>query len=69
MPMIGGISFGHVDIEGGFLGLYQQDFLDLSDIGLDILIWVCSTVVRRLQVWDRPGIWLRQSPSFLGTLL
>lgn len=36
MPFIGGFSFRHFDLEGGFLDLYQGDYIHLSDIGLDI---------------------------------
>lgn len=36
LPSIGGISFRHVDLEGGFPGLYRQDGVHLSDVGLDI---------------------------------
>ncbi|XP_040200106.1 uncharacterized protein LOC120932066 [Rana temporaria] len=36
MPQIGGLSYRHVDLEGGFTGLYRQDGVHLSDVGIDI---------------------------------
>lgn len=36
MPLINGLSYRHVDLEGGYLGLYRPDGVHLSDVGLDI---------------------------------
>ncbi|XP_077140620.1 uncharacterized protein LOC143805314 isoform X3 [Ranitomeya variabilis] len=36
MPSIGGLSFRHVDLEGGVPGLFQNDWVHLSEIGTDI---------------------------------
>lgn len=36
MPFLDSFSFRHVDLEGGFSGLYRQDGVHLSDVGLDI---------------------------------
>lgn len=36
MPYMNGFSWRHVDLEGGFQGLYRRDGIHLSDIGLDI---------------------------------
>lgn len=36
MPSINGISYRHVDLEGGVRGLYRSDKVHLSDIALDI---------------------------------
>ncbi|KAM5140492.1 uncharacterized protein ACMZJ9_014352 [Mantella aurantiaca] len=37
LPEIGGFSLRHINLEGGEDGLYRQDGVHLSDIGLDIL--------------------------------
>lgn len=37
MPDVYGFSFRHFELEGGISGLYRQDGIHLSDIGLDIL--------------------------------
>ena len=36
MPQLGGLAYRHVDLEGGFTGLYRQDGVHLSDVGIDI---------------------------------
>lgn len=36
MPLLGGFSYRHVDLEGGIPGLYRQDGVHLSDVGADI---------------------------------
>lgn len=36
MPSLGGLTYRHVDLEGGFAGLYRQDGVHLSDVGVDI---------------------------------
>lgn len=36
MPVIGGFSYRHLDVEGGFSGLYRSDSVQLSEVGLDI---------------------------------
>lgn len=33
MPSLGGFAYRHVDLEGGFAGLYRQDGVHLSDVG------------------------------------
>lgn len=36
MPQIGGLSYRHVDLEGGYPGLYRPDGVHLSEVGIDI---------------------------------
>lgn len=36
MPSRNGLSFGHMELEGGLSGLYRPDNVHLSDIALDI---------------------------------
>ena len=36
MPQIGGLSYRHVDLEGGYPGLYRSDGVHLSEVGMDI---------------------------------
>lgn len=36
MPLIGGLSNRHVDLEGDIPGFYRQDGVHLSEVGLDI---------------------------------
>ena len=36
MPQIGGFSYRHVDLEGGYPGLYRRDGVHLSEVGVDI---------------------------------
>ena len=36
MPTIGGLSYRHIDLEGGVPGFYRSDGVHLSEIGLDL---------------------------------
>lgn len=36
MPSINGLSFRHVDLEGGLRGFYRKDNVHLSAVALDI---------------------------------
>ena len=45
-----GFSFRHVDLEGGIAGLYRNDGVHLSDIGLDILNISFQTCIERAAV-------------------
>lgn len=46
-----GISFHHVQLEGGIPGLYREDGVHLSEIGLDILNLDFQTAIEMAAVW------------------
>lgn len=50
MPLLGGFSFYHVDLEGGFPGLYRQDGIHLSDVGLEIFNLGLQNLIERAAV-------------------
>ena len=50
-----GFSCRHWELEGGFPGLYRDDGIHLSDIGLDILNNDLQTCVEQAAVWGSQG--------------
>lgn len=36
LPVIGGFAFRHIELEGFLPGLFREDWIHLSEIGLDI---------------------------------
>lgn len=36
MPYVNGLSYRHIDLEGGLVGFYRSDAVHLSDIALDV---------------------------------
>lgn len=50
LPLLGGFSFRHIDLEGGFPGLYRQDGIHLSDVGLDIFNLGLQTCIEQAAV-------------------
>ena len=50
MPKLGGFSFRHTELEGGFPGLYRQDGIHLSDVGLDIFNSDIQTMIEKAAV-------------------
>lgn len=60
MPTIGGLSYWHVDLEGGILGLYRQDGAHFSDVGLNILNLKLQCGIERAAVvcmMLKPSLW------------
>lgn len=54
MPLLDSFSFWHIDLEGGFSGLYRQDRVHLSDVGLDIFNLGLQTMIEMAALWGRP---------------
>lgn len=50
MPTLSGLSYRHTELEGGFSGLYRQDGIHLSDIGLDIFNMDFQNMIERAAV-------------------
>lgn len=54
---LGIISFRHMELEGNITGLYREDGIHLSDIGLDIFNTNLSTCVEMAVVWGVGDRW------------
>ena len=46
-----GISFRHVELEGGIQGLYRDDGIHLLEVGLDIFNSDMQTCIEMAAVW------------------
>ncbi|XP_068096210.1 uncharacterized protein [Hyperolius riggenbachi] len=60
MPAINGVSFRHLELEGGLRSLYRNDLVHLSEIGLDIFNMGLQDVIELAAGWGgavlRPAI-------------
>lgn len=51
LPLLGGFSYRHSDLEGFLQGLYRGDLVHLSDVGLDIFNTGLQNILERVMAF------------------
>ncbi|XP_068090389.1 uncharacterized protein [Hyperolius riggenbachi] len=56
LPLVGGLSIRHRELEGGEFGLFRRDLVHLSGIGLDILNSNIHSAIEEVGLVGGPGL-------------